>query len=192
MQPVEHVKVEVAFPAAYDVQVAEELPGRDAVHEFARDGRARDGGVLIEVIPERGEPWVGLVANAPRSVSAAHSGIYSTPVRRQLCVVARGDAYFIDADDPKQWWALDESPVVAARSAPADAMLVLATPWKAIGVGSGGVAWRTSRIAIEGIALGEVTDGHLVGIADPEGDESQEFAIELRTGHHRGGFPFPG
>jgi hypothetical protein len=192
MRPVENIEVELAFPSGYYVQVIEEVPGRGEVREFARDGRVVDGGVLLEVTPEAGDQWMGLVAYAPESVSAARSGIYSTPVRTQLCVVARGDAHFIDAEDPDRWWVLDDGPVVAVCSAPAAGLLILATPWKVIGVGADGVAWRTSRIAINGISLGEVTDGELRGVADPDDDESQDFVIELRTGHHRGGFPFPG
>lgn len=192
MRPVENIEVQFGFPVGYDVQIVDELAGRGAVREFARDGRVVDGGVLFEVTPEAGEQWMGLVAYAPESVSAARSGIYATPVRTQLCVVARGDAHFIDAEDPEQWWVLDDGPVVAVRSAPAEGLLVFATPWKVIGVGADGVAWRTSRIAIEGISLGEVTDGELRGVADADDGESQDFVIELRTGHHRGGFPFPG
>ena len=138
------------------------------------------------------EPWSGLVAKAPESVSSATTGVYSTPSPSLLCVVARGDAYFIDALEPARWWVLEDSPVVAVRCAKAEALLVLATPWRLIAVGERGVAWRTSRIAIDGIALGQPRDGQLTGVADPDDHESQEFVVELRTGHHTGGFPFPG
>jgi hypothetical protein len=189
---VDEIAVELGFPADYEVRLMGDQPGGGGVDRvFARDGRAVDGGVLIEVAGARGA-WSGLVANAPESVSSAHSVVCSTPAPSVLCVVARGDAYFIDADAPERWWVLQDSPVVVVRCAPAEKLLVLATPWRVVAVGDAGVAWRTSRIAIDAIALGEIADGQLAGIADPEDDEAQDFVVELRTGHHRGGFPFPG
>lgn len=192
MRSVDEIAVELAFPAGYDVRLLEELQGGGGPeHVFARDGRVVDGGVLIEV-GGAGGAWSGLVANAPESVSGAHSGVYSTPASSTLCVVARGDAYFIEADAPERWWMLEDSPVVAVRCAVAEKLLVLATPWRVVAVGEAGVAWRTSRIAIDGIALGGLAGGELGGVADPGDDEAEDFVVELRTGHHRGGFPFPG
>jgi hypothetical protein len=182
--------VELGFPSDYDVRVLDELPGgRSLDHEFSRDGRVVDGGVLVEVITKGGE-WDGLVANARESVSAAHSGIYSTPSPHVVAVVARGDAHFIDVNAPERWWVLEDSPVVAVRSAASDGLLVLATPWRVAAVGPDGVVWRTPRLAIDGIGLDEPSDGEISGVADPD-DEQQGFVIDLRTGLHRGGFVFP-
>jgi hypothetical protein len=189
---VNDITVDLAFPADYDVRALEELPARPAAIEFARTGRVGDGGVLIEVIAPTGAVWSGVVANAPESVGAGHSGIYATPSSGQVCVVARGDAYFIDTADPARWWVLEDTPVVAVRSAPSDGVLVVATPWRVIGVGPEGVKWRTSRIAIDGIEFGQVSEGRLTGTADPQDYEPREFVIELDSGYHRGGFPFPG
>lgn len=186
------IAVELVFPAEYDVRVLEELPARSAAIEFARYGRVGDGGVLVEVISSADGVWSGVVATAPESVAATHSGIYSTPAPAQVCIIARGDAYFIDTANPARWWVLEDAPIVSVRSAPSDSVLALATPWKVVGVGPQGVKWRTSRIAINGIELGEVAGGRLVGTADPRDYESREFVIQLSTGDHRGGFPFPG
>lgn len=192
MSSVDEIPVELAFAAAYDVSLMRELPGHGGVeHVFARDERTADGGPLIEVIASS-DAWTGMVVNAPESISAAHSGVYSTPRPDVICVVARGDAYFINVDDPERWWTLEDSPVVAVRGAVTEGLLLLATPWRVVAVGEAGVVWRTSRIAIDGISLGEVSGGVVVGVADPNDDEAQDFTIELRTGHHRGGFPFPG
>jgi hypothetical protein len=192
MSTVNQITIDLTFPADYEVRLLEELPASSAVLEIARSGRVADGGVLIEVFPTTGEAWSALVANGPTSVSAAHTGVYSTPVTDELCVVAHGDAYVINVAEPERWRALEDAPVIAVRCAPSDGLLVLATPWRVVGLGSSGVAWRTSRIAIDGIELGKISDGHLRGVADPDDDESREFVIELRTGYHRGGFPFPG
>jgi hypothetical protein len=191
MSRVDDIAVELALPADYGLRLLDELPGSGgADHVFSRDGRTIDGGVLIEVFGA-GAGWTGLVANAPESVSAAHSGVYSTPSPVVLCVVARGEAYFIDVNAPDGWWALEDAPVVVVRCAVAENLLVLATPWRVIAVSDSGVVWRTSRVAIDGISLGEPAGGELVGVADPDDDEARDFAVELRSGYHRGCFPFP-
>lgn len=182
--------VEMEFPPTYDVQVLEEMPARRGVeHQFARDGRIVDGGVLIEVVSESGR-WDGLVANAPDSLPSAVSGIYSTPSSHVVAVIAKGDAYFIDVEDPEGWWALEDAPIVAVRSAVGDGLLVLATSRRVVGVGADGVVWRTPRLAVDGISVGQPAGSELSGVADPR-DEHQEFVIDLRSGKHRGGLPFP-
>lgn len=182
------MKIESVFPASYHVAELSELPATGGVHEFARDGRVIAGGALVEVFADR-STWAGLVANAPESVAAAHTGVYSTPAPSVVCVVARGDAYLIDVDAPERWWVLEDAPVVAVRSAPADRLLVLATPRRVVAVGVDGVVWRTPRLAIDGIQLGEPADGRLPGVADPR-DDAEEFVIDLRDGRHDGGFSF--
>ncbi len=192
MTAVNDITVELAFAADYEVRVLEHLPATSTAIEFAREGRVSDGAVLIEVVTPTGDVWSGVVAKAAKSLAAAHSGVYSTPAPDQVCVVARGDAYFIDARDPTRWSLLEDTPVVAVRSAPTDGLLVFATPWRVVGVDYAGVKWRTSRIAVDGIRLEDVANGQIRGVADPHDQESRKFFIELSSGYHCGGFPFPG
>lgn len=85
---------------------------------------------------------------------------------------------------------LEDAPIVAVRSAVNDGLLVLATSRRVVGVGADGVVWRTPRLAIDGIGLEQPSGGGLPGVADQRG-EDQEFVIDLRSGQHRGGSPFP-
>lgn len=191
MRPVDEITVELKFPVVYGVELLTDMPacgGTD--HVFARDGRIVDGGVLVEVVTSSGQ-WTGLVGNAPDSVTAAHSGVYSTSAASTVCIVARGDVYFIDVETPDRWWVLEDSPVIAVRSAVNAGLLVLATPWRVIAADATGVKWRTPRLAIDGLRLDDPTAGEVAGLADPDDDESRDFVIDLITGQHRGGFPFP-
>jgi hypothetical protein len=184
------ITIELAFPAEYGIRPAVDLPGAgEGQREFSRRGTVAEGAVVVAVETDVGA-WTGVVANAPESVREAHSGVYSTPSPGIFAVVARGDAYFISATSPDEWWVLDDTPIVAVRSAVDDGLLVLATPWRVVAVGSAVVAWRTPRLAISGITLEEPRDGEIGGIADPD-DDARPFAIDLRTGTHRGAAPFP-
>jgi hypothetical protein len=70
-------------------------------------------------------------------------------------------------------------------------VLLLATPWTVIGIGSDGVPWTTRRLAIDGLRLDESQDGLVAGVADPKDLEPRDFVIDLRTGSHEAGTPFP-
>ena len=181
------------FPMAFLVSTAVDAPGgRGPDYEFSRVADDGHSGVILEVTPEGGPRWHGRVAFGSPSTSRAVTGVYSTPSPRELCVVARGDAYFIDALSPSRWWLLDDYPVIAVRDAVVEGILVLATPWLAVGVNRGGVTWRKGRLAIDGLRLSErVERGALRGVADPDGAEQRPFVIDLATGRHTGGFPFP-
>ena len=181
------------FSADFDVSLLDEAPsGSSLQHLFARTGRIIDGGVMVRVSPRKGDPWNGIAAYGAVSVASAFTGVFTTPSARTLCLVARGDAYLVDVYSPEEWSAIEDSPVIAVRSAPDDAVLVLATPWRVVGVGANGVAWRTGRLAIDGLQLNDAAhEGSLTGVADPGGVEPRPFEIDLTTGRHTGGFAFP-
>lgn len=117
----------------------------------------------------------------------AVSGLVPTPDPDGLCVLVRGTAYLVDVTDRSYRPAVASAPVVAAVQVLAAGVLLLATPWRVIGIGPDGVAWRTGRLAIDGLRLDEADESRLIGVADPESAETREFVIDLRSGAHEGG-----
>jgi hypothetical protein len=81
--------------------------------------------------------------------------------------------------------------VVAVKPILRENILLLATPWNVTGIGGQGVAWTTGRLAIDGLRLDESQEGWVAGVADPKDAEPRDFVIDLRTGKHEGGVPFP-
>jgi len=186
------IVIDRAFPGRYELRLIDELPGTGALdHDIARSGASFGGALLIAVEPEGGVPWTAAVAGGTARLRSAHTGVHGTPSPTIACAVARGDAYLLDVTAPACWRALEDAPVTAALSAVADGLLLLATPWRVIAVGADGVAWRTPRLAIDGVAFSAATGGRLTGVADPAGPEPREFTVELATGRHGGGFTFP-
>jgi hypothetical protein len=125
-------------------------------------------------------------------MGSPHTGVHATPGRNRVLVVARGDAYLIDVGKPALYKAIATGgPVVAVKAITRENVLLLATPWTITGIGSDGVLWTTRRLAIDGLRLDESQDGLVAGVADPNDLEPRDFVIDLRTGSHEGGTPFP-
>lgn len=183
------VRFHEAFPAAYEVEVLEAAP--DDARIFERSGSGRSGEVVVDLSPDGGEPWVGVVRAGGPSVRGALSGVFSTPSKSGLCVVARGDAVLIKVEAPERSEAIDTGgPVVSVRPVVDEGLLLLASPWMITAIGEAGILWQTGRLAIEGVRLDEVEGGRLAGVADPDDDEPRDFVVDLHTGRHEGGVPF--
>ena len=183
--------VSLIFPAAYQAEVLAEAPAAEMERfEFCRTGEDARGDLLVEVATKTGGWWLASIRPPASSLRGAVTSIHSTPSPSVMCVVVGGDAVLIDVRDPAKYeWVDTAGPVVTVRSLVRERLLLLATPWAITAVGRDGVRWRTERLSIEGLRLDEVADGWLAGVADPGDDEPRDFAIDLRTGSHRGGAP---
>lgn len=158
--------------------------------EFCRSGEVPRGDVLLEVTTNSDDWWLASIRRPPASVRRAVRSVHSTPSPSVMCAVVGGEAVLISATDPaRHQWVDTAGPVVTVRPVVAEKLLLLATPWAITAVDQSGVRWRTERLAIEGLRLDEVADGLLAGVADPSDDEPRDFAVDLRTGTHRGGVP---
>lgn len=178
-----------AFPAGYEVEVLDAAP--DDALVFERRGSVRNGELAVEVSTEGGSRWRGVVRAGAPSVRGAVSGVFSTPAKTGLLLVARGDAVLIDVAEPDHFHIVDTGgPVVAVRPALEPALLLLASPWVITAVDESGVRWQTHRLAIEGVRMDEIEGARLAGVADPDDDESRDYVVDLRTGLHEGGVPF--
>lgn len=176
------------FPTQYEVEVVDLAP--ESAYVFGRAGAHHSDDVNILVSTE-GNRWTGVARAGASSLRGTLSGVFATPDAHKFCIVARGDAYLIDAAAPECAKFIDTAgPVMAARALAHEELLLLASPWTITALGAGGFRWRTGRLAIEGIRLDEVQGGWLAGVADPRDDEPRDFAVDLTTGSHRGGVPF--
>jgi hypothetical protein len=175
------------FPAAYFTREIEELPPGADVAELRPKGQSGPGGLIFEVDPNVADSWIGFARPSVIRSSKAVSGLVTTPNPNQLCVIARGTAYLVDATNQGYCPVSASSPIMAVTSLQQVGLLLLATPWVVIGIGREGFAWQTGRLAIDGLRLDEADESRLIGVADPDSVEPREFVIDLQTGVHQGG-----
>jgi hypothetical protein len=183
-------QLERSFEADYYLEPLIDMPSA-LDYEFHESGVMPRPDLLLHVTTADGRSWTAGVRAGGPSVASAATGIFTTPNKNRLLVVARGDAYLIDLRDPTDYKALSTGvPVVAVKPVPRENVLLLATPWDVSAIGKDGVLWTTGRLAIDGLRLDESHGGWIAGVADPRDLEPRDFAIDLRTGKHEGGVPF--
>jgi hypothetical protein len=185
------LQLDRSFDADYDVEPLIDMPS-DLDYYFHEQDSAPKPDLLLKVTECDGSSWTGGVRAGGPSVGSPSTGIYTTPNKSRVLVVAKGDAYLIDIQDPTNYKALSTGgPVVAVKPIKKENVLLLATPWDVTAIGQDGVLWTTGRLAIDGLRLDESQDGRVAGVADPRDLEPRDFVIDLRTGKHEGGVPFP-
>jgi|SRR5579871_3315468 len=175
------------FPALYQVRQLDELPASAEVTELRPAGRSGTGGLLFEVDPSDGDPWTGFARPTSGRIRNAITGLFPTPDPRQLCVISQGTAYLVDVATRRILELSSSEPVIFVASLTEVGLLLLATPWRVCAVGPSGQAWRTERLAIDGLRLDEADGSRVVGVADPDSPEPRDFVIDLVDGSHQGG-----
>ncbi len=115
-------------------------------------------------------------------------GVWSCPNPRQVCAIAGGYAYIVDAYRPEEWMQIPYRPVTWVRPAREQALLLFARFHTLWALGAGGRAWETSRVSWEGLRVTEIEGGRLRGFGwDLDTDTEVAFTVDLATGQHTGG-----
>jgi hypothetical protein len=176
--------LELVFPHRYQCKVLDELPATASTRRYPERG---EDGVIVEVVPDRGERWRGVFASG--KVAAAGLGrVLSLPNPDDLCVVARGAGYVVSASDPDRWEAVRATPILDVRSVSAAGVVVFASYTELIAYDEAGEKWRTKRLAWDGFNIVAITVETLVGEYSSMGDTTiQRFEVNLRTGAAQGG-----
>ncbi len=119
------------------------------------------------------------------------TGVFPTPNPDELCALAGGYAYIIDASEPTRSTHIPMKPVTAILPTPEHNLILFAGFHTALAWGRDGIAWQTARLSWDGITLGDVVQGHVQGKGwDLMSDREIPFSIDLSNGHHTGS-PFP-
>lgn len=150
------------------------------------DALAR-GALLVQVHPASGGSFLATCALGFTD-PAMPTGIFSCPNPRELCAVAGGYAYILDAAAPDRSTHIPLKPVAEVLVLAAHGLLVFVGFHALIAWGKEGLAWQTARLSWEGIRITGVEGGELRGFGwNLMADKEVAFSVDLLTGAHSGG-----
>lgn len=179
------------FPHDWQAEVLERppliAPARQYVYPQAVDEVER--GALLALLRARPgtAPVMATFALGFEDPSLPH-GVWSCPNPNQLCAIAGGYAYLVEASQPERWQQLPYRPVVSVHPAPQQALLIFSGFHQLWALGKDGKAWETKRLSWEGLRVAQIQGEHLHGFGwDLQTDSEAPFTVNLATGEHTGG-----
>ena len=147
----------------YAVTVDPEFPADGQwpapVHAFDREGRMQSDLVsrwgaprIVQVQPAGSPEWVGFF---PAGGLGGVSGVHATPSACHLCVLVDGEAYVVRVDAPAEGAVVSQGvqQVVPVAEPP---LLLLVRHTDIVALGPEGVAWRSPRLAVDGLRVAGV------------------------------------
>ena len=191
-------KVDLTFPHHWQAQI---LPARPAIlparhFVYPRDVEEIERGAL-EVLVRTGfedkiESGKKLSPSAQEFLATCAlgfrdpivpTGIWSAPNANEICAVAGGYAYLIDATAPQRFTMIPFWPVLEVRPLLAEGLLLFVGHHAIIAWGHGGRAWQSEKLSDEGVTITGIESGvlHLRGWSMIK-DEEIPCALDIRTG----------
>jgi hypothetical protein len=183
-----------SFPHTWSVEVLKVPPLIAPARQFTypklvageEDAMAR-GALLLMVRPAQGGSFLATCALGFTNATMP-SGIYACPNPDELCAVAGGYAYVIDASRPERSTHIPLKPVVQVLATPSHDLLLFVGFHTIHAWGREGEVWKTERLSWEGIRVTGVDGDTLHGTGwNMFTDQDVPFTVDLRDGSHEGG-----
>src|SRR5690349_2757820 len=113
------VDIDLTYPHSYELEELTELPGTGTLdvplfYIPQPKTRPEHDGLWLKVSPAARKSWVGVFAFGYQSPPAL-SRVISSPDPNRACVIARGAAYIVKADEPENVEQLPILPVLDIR-----------------------------------------------------------------------------
>ena len=102
--------------------------------------------LLVEVTPYDGEPWQGAFLQGLGGMS----GLFATPLPTTLCVVARGQGYWVPVLTPRDFLEVSCIPVKSVFAVPGRSIVVFASYTELAAYGPSGMLWITEQLSWDG------------------------------------------
>ena len=181
------MKIDCTFASdRYRLERCDELPQNPPVLQLYYPGATEAGGrsgVWLLVEPQDGPTWVGIFETRSFGIDF----VACLPDLERLLVIAGGQGYVVNANQPTDWAEVPIWPVLDARVIPEHGLIVLSTYDRAAAYDRSGLAWQTQRVAWDDLTLGHV-EGNLIHASsyDPldENNPTGTVVIDLRDGAH--------
>jgi hypothetical protein len=179
----------LAFTANYQVERA----GDDSleVREFRRKPDTTSSGialqvrtqsVVLRVRPTNGEAWVGRFHGGPEGID----GVFATPNTEVLCVIVRGQGYWVPVYRPATFEVVRSIPIKEVLHDRRAIFFVSFTRLSAYG--ADGLMWSTEDVSWDGIKNVRVASTAIRGVGwDSPARREVPFSVDIATGRVEGG-----
>jgi hypothetical protein len=182
------------FEAHYQLK---QLPGSSAVgvtHVFRRqpDPEGADSisfqstmkGRVLEVTPTGGSAWIGTFQAGAEGLD----GIFATPNADAVCVIVKGQGYWVPVLAPSQFEAIRTVPIKQVIPIAERGALIFCSYTRLAMYGALGLSWVTEDLSWDGLEITGVRDATLEGTAwDSPAERRVPFSVDLDTGKACGG-----
>lgn len=139
-------------------------------------------GFVVQFIGDDGSAWVG---NFQPGLSSCQE-IIRHPNGREFIVIASGQAYVVDPNNPTAWQHFGGQIEHVFEIKDLNAILLGNGLWFEL-IGRVGMIWRTRRISWDGMDNLKVNDLQVVGDAWSPDDRWYAFTLDLTDGSVEGG-----
>jgi hypothetical protein len=181
------------FDAHYDVERLNNRP-QGNMYEFRCDRNPLNKGGLIlemdsdqlffEVTPFDGKSWTGSFESGP----GGRTGVFATPSAEVLCVVAKGQGFWIPVLSPTSFEAIRAVPIKEILTVPRRRILIFVDYTKLAAYGEDGFLWQTDRLSWDGLKITEVSADMIRGMAwDSPANQEVPFSVDAQSGASEGG-----
>lgn len=150
------------------------------------DAMAR-GALQLMVHPANGGTFLATCALGFTN-PAMPTGVFACSNPDEICTVAGGYAYIIDATQPERSTHITLKPVVEVRVLIAQELLLFVGFHAIVAWGRSGLAWESARLSWEGVRITGIDGNMLRGMGwNLMTDQEVPFSLDLLTGQHQGG-----
>lgn len=185
------MRFDFSFRHNYEIKVLESAPPIHPIEKLYHFPVELDEGdrtgVYVRAVGSSGPPWAGFFAagfESPQVINA----VCSCPDPDSFCVVSGGYAYVVKSSNPREWYRIEQRPVVELTSLTEEQLILFSGFTSITALGRQGVAWTTERLSWEGIQITRIDKDALHGLGwDARNDREVPFQVDLKTGKHTGG-----
>lgn len=177
------------FKHNYSYNLISETTGLEG-QKFYYPGASRRGGVdglILRIDRFDKDAWIGMFACGNYGPNTL-TGIYTTPDPDQICVVAKGNAFFVKTNDPEDWQQIQAVPVTNVICIPKKQTIIFSDFTNLVAYGDHGLKWRSNRLTFDDLRITSYNDSYIEGeFFDIRSESTEKFSVNVDNGESSGG-----
>lgn len=139
-------------------------------------------GSIVNITPKAGSSWLGVFAYGQLSDKAV-TGVFSTPNPDTVCIIAKGEGYWVPVLNPSKWEFVKSAPIVDVRCARQNGLILFMDHTEIVAYGKSGLVWTSDRLSLDGFKILSLQQDKILGRYYSHSlDSDQDFTIDLFTG----------